>query len=536
MTKRHILLSGVAATALAFPLAAQETQEPIPSASATPEQERTVGLSFVYTMDQAPEPYTGPNVNNTALTLTETPPDLNLPDGFSATLFAQLEDTPRQVDILPNGDVLVAFQSAGYIGLLRDTDGDGQTDTISRYAEPFTQPYGVHYRDGDDGPQILVADVEGIWAMPYTEGRIRIVGSESKPVDEVPEGERVPQHDFSGQRMITPEGAFGDGPFGHVNRDIAIGDDGTLYVGIGSNGNISVEPGVPATIQSFEADGTAIGTVATGVRNPAGLAIQPETGELFAIVQERDGVGDDLVPDYLIRVQQDGFYGWPYSYIGQNPQPGFADLEPELVEQTIEPDMLVQPHSAIMDLEFPEDPEMLPEAYREGVFMAFKGSWNRTQPTGYKVVFAPFEDGMPTGTYENFATGFWVENDDRAEVWGRPVDVEFAPDGALFIADDTGNTIWRVTYDGNAEAGAMDDADATDAAIGSDAAEMEVDPAETDAELNMPTETDDAASSDAGMQGEADGDAAMEVDPADTDAELNMPTETDDAASDDSDS
>ncbi|WP_157057407.1 sorbosone dehydrogenase family protein [Loktanella sp. 3ANDIMAR09] len=442
------LLLTTATAALATPSFAQETtDEPIPSSQATPEQERTVGLSFRYTMDQAPEPYTGPNVNNTALRLADTPPQLNVPEGFTATLFAQLQDAPRQVEVLPNGDVLVAHQSAGYIGLLRDVDGDGSAETISRYAEPFTAPYGVSYRDGAEGPQILVADLMGIWAMPYTEGRIRIVGSQNQTVDEVPQDERVPQHDFSGQTMITPEGAFGDGPFGHVNRDIAIGDDGTLYVGIGSNGNISVEPGVPASIQAFRPDGSLISTVATGVRNPAGLAIHPDSGDLFAVVQERDGTGDDLVPDFLINVQQDGFYGWPYSYIGQNPQPGFAEQAPDKVAAALEPDMFFQPHSAAMDLEFPEDGAQLPEAYRNGAFVAFKGSWNRTQPTGYKVVFAPFENGMPTGTYENFATGFWVENDQRAEVWGRPVDVEFAPDGAMFIADDTGNTVWRVTYD-----------------------------------------------------------------------------------------
>lgn len=249
MTKRLLLYSAALALCALPVLAQGNDSAPIKSSEATPEQERTVGLSFIYTMDQAPEPYSGPNVNNTSLTLQDAPPTLNVPEGFTATLFAQLEDAPRQVEVLPNGDVLVSHQQAGYIALLRDTDGDGKANTISRYAEPFTAPYGIAYRDGAEGPQILVADVEGIWAMPYTEGKIRIVGSEKKTVAEVPKDERVPQHDFSGQKMITPEGAFGTPPFGHVNRDIAMGPDGTLYVGIGSNGNISVEPGVPATIR-----------------------------------------------------------------------------------------------------------------------------------------------------------------------------------------------------------------------------------------------------------------------------------------------
>ncbi|MGR3436785.1 MAG: PQQ-dependent sugar dehydrogenase [Shimia sp.] len=463
--------TATSAIALAATLATAQDQatDVVPSAEATPEQERTVGTVFRYTMDQAGEPYAGPAVNNTSLTLERGDARLNLPDGFSATLFASGLDGPRQAYVLPNGDVLVSMQEQGYIALLRDEDGDGTADLVSRYAERFQAPYGIAYRGTEDGPQVLVADLEGLWTLPYTEGKIRIVGAEAKPAEEVPEAERVPQYDFSGQTRITPEGAFGTPPFGHVNRDIAIAPDGTLFVGIGSNGNISVEPGVPATIQAFEADGTPLGPVATGVRNPTGLAIHPETGQLIAGVQERDGVGDDLVPDFLIAVRDGGFYGWPYSYIGSNPQPGFADQAPDRVEAALVPDLLFQPHSAVMGISFPPEGSM-PPAYSDGLFAALKGSWNRTQPTGYKVVFVPFEDGLPGDTYENFATGFWVSNDTRAEVWGRPSDVTFGPDGAMFIVDDTGKTVWRVTYDGAAmetDGETMEDSAAMDDAQGS---------------------------------------------------------------------
>ena len=245
--------------------------------------------------------------------------------------------------------------------------------------------------------------------------------------------------------MLTEAGVFGIVQ-GHANRDIAITPDDRIQVGVGTSGNIGIEPEPKATIQTFSVDGLDQRTYAGGMRNPSGLAVQPSTGDLWAIVQERDGTGDDLVPDFFTRVEERGFYGFPYSYIGQNPQPGFADKAPDLVEAAIVPDLLLQPHSAAMDAEF-YDGDMFPEEYKGGAFIAMKGSWNRTQPTGYKVVFAPFENDEPTGTYINFMTGFWVSGDDKAEVWGRPADVALAPDGALFVVDDTGGTIWRVAYD-----------------------------------------------------------------------------------------
>ena len=422
----------------------------ISAISATPEQDQAVGQSFRVDLDDLPEPYQGPPVANAPLRATEVPEELSLPDGFTATLFAQGLEGPRQGHVLPNGDLLVSMQEGGYITLLRDTDGDGTADIVSRAFEPFTAPYGITHREwtgeGDYDLEILIADLEGIWSQPYKTPNIRNVGARSQTVDETPVDERKPLFDFSGQELLTESGVFGE-MNGHVNRDIEIGPDGRLYVGVGSLGNISVEPEPKATIQSFAADGSDQTTLVTGVRNPAGIGVHPGTGEVFAVVQERDGAGDDLVPDYLIRVDEGEFFGWPYSYMGSNPQPGFAQLEPALVESAEVPDLIFNPHSAAMDLAFYEG-DMFPERYRDGAFVALKGSWNRTQPTGYKVVFVPFEDGMPTGTYENFMTGFWARGTDRAEVWGRPSDVTVAPDGSLYVVDDTGGTIWRVTWDG----------------------------------------------------------------------------------------
>jgi glucose/arabinose dehydrogenase len=235
---------------------------------------------------------------------------------------------------------------------------------------------------------------------------------------------------------------------GHANRHIAIDPKtGEIYVGVGSSGNIGVEPQVKATIQRFEPNGGGQMTHASGMRNPTALAFNPDTNELWATVQERDGLGDGLVPDYMTHVEKGAFYGWPYSYIGSNPQPGFGQLRPEKVSAAVKPDLLFEAHSSLLDLVFYTG-DQFPAEYRGDAFVALKGSWNRSQPTGYKVVRVPFKNGRPQGYYENFMVGFWTSNINRAEVWGRPAALAVAKDGALLVADDTGGTIWRITYTG----------------------------------------------------------------------------------------
>jgi glucose/arabinose dehydrogenase len=247
--------------------------------------------------------------------------------------------------------------------------------------------------------------------------------------------------------MITQKGVFGIVQ-GHQNRHLVIDPKtGALFVGVGSSGNLGVEPEPKATIQRFNADGSNQTTFASGTRNPTALAFNPESGDLYALVQERDGLGDGLPSDYLIRVQEGGFYGWPYAYIGQHPQPGFAERAPDKVKATITPDLLFEAHSSVLDLIFYEGDQFPPE-YKGHAFVALKGSWNRSEPTGYKVVRVPFKDGKPEGFYENFATGFWISGEQRAEVWGRPAALAVAKDGSLLVADDTGGTIWRIAYTG----------------------------------------------------------------------------------------
>jgi glucose/arabinose dehydrogenase len=346
---------------------------------------------------------------------------------------------------LPNGDVLVAEQSAGHLTLLRD-DGTGRAKWIERHVEDLNKPYGLAWRNGD----VLVADQDGIWRVPHVLGALRAGKPERERAEDVPEEARKPVPGAYGASMLTKKGVFGVVQ-GHQNRHLAVDPKtGALFVGVGSSGNIGVEPEPKATIQRFDKDGGNQTTYASGTRNPTALAFQPDTGDLYALVQERDGLGDNLPSDYLIRVQQGGFYGWPYAYIGKHPQPGFAKLAPDKVNATIAPDLLFEAHSSVLDIAF-YSAEQFPKEYRGGAFVALKGSWNRSEPTGYKVVYVPFKDGRPAGYYENFLTGFWPSGERRAEVWGRPAAIAVAKDGSLLVADDTGGTIWRVTYTGKGE-------------------------------------------------------------------------------------
>jgi glucose/arabinose dehydrogenase len=295
-----------------------------------------------------------------------------------------------------------------------------------------------------------VTDQDGIRRVPHILGALRAGRAENQRVDQVPPTERKPVAGAYGAELITTKGVFGLAQ-GHQNRPLAIEPkSGALFVGVGSSGNIGVEPLPKASIQRFDPDGSSQMTFASGMRNPTALAFHPQTGELWATVQERDGLGDRLPSDYLTRVQQSGFYGWPYAYIGNHPQPGFADRASGKVNQTIVPDLMFEAHSSVLDFVFYEG-DQFPVEYKGDAFVALKGSWNRSEPTGYKVVRVPFKDGRPEGSYENFATGFWASGERRAEVWGRPAALPVGKDGSLLVADDTGGTIWRIAYTGQSE-------------------------------------------------------------------------------------
>jgi glucose/arabinose dehydrogenase len=453
-TKSGISLIGLAASAAAvlalLPASAQQPSAASGQGSVTKDElaqnfqaEHEIGRRYHFDPNDLPPPKTGPIVADRSLVVPYGGQKLEVPPGFTAAPFVTGLVNPRRLLVLPNGDVLVAEQSAGYLTLLRD-DGEGHAKWIDRHVEDLNRPYGLALR----GDEILVADQDAIWRVPHVVGALR-AGRPVPPqkADEVPPDQRKPVPGAYGAELLTKKGVFGI-TVGHQNRHLAIDPKtGGLYVGVGSSGNIGVEPEPKATIQRFDPDGSNQTTVASGTRNPTALAFHPDTGELWAVVQERDGLGDNLPSDYLIRVQQGGFYGWPYAYIGKHPQPGFAQLAPDKVEATITPDLLFQAHSSLLDLVFYEA-DQFPAEYKGSLFVALKGSWNRSIPTGYKVVRVPFKDGRPEGYYENFATGFWASGEGRAEVWGRPAALAVAKDGSLLVADDTGGTIWRISYKG----------------------------------------------------------------------------------------
>ena len=306
---------------------------------------------------------------------------------------------------------------------MRDGDGEGVAEQSFTYMHGLTAPTGMAFRDG----QFYVADLEAVWRVPYGVG------------DTQAQGNRVP---------VTQSGALGD-TSGHWTRTLVFAqDNGSFYVGIGSRSNIDIERAPRATVQVFHDGAPGPETFASGLRNPIGIDFHPETGELYVVVNERDGYGDDLVPDYFTRIREGEFFGWPYAYAGGIPDPEFAAEAPATVEQTVLPDVMFQSHSAPIGMVF-YDGDMFPEEYRGDAFVALRGSWNRSIPTGYKIVRVRFEDGRPIGGYENFATGFWFAGQETAQIIGRPAGLAVAADGSLLIADDTGNAVWRISYQGD---------------------------------------------------------------------------------------
>jgi len=350
---------------------------------------------------------------------------LNVPAGFAVNVFAENLSHARNMAVLPNGDVLLAEQNAGKVTLLRDADGDGWAELATPFATGFRIVYGIAV--GDD--ELYIGDTVGVWRIPYAPGDTKASAQ---------------------QTLVTPEGALGEGG-GHSTRNVVLSPDGRkLMVAIGSRGNIAEEPLPRATIQEFTLDASGLNagnqrTFASGLRNAVGTAYYPGTSDLYTVVNERDTMGDELVPDYLTKVVDNGFYGWPYSYIGQHPQPGFADKRPDLVKKAIVPDVPFRSHSAPLGLAFYTGDQFPPE-YRGGAFVALHGSWNAAAPRAYNVVYVPFQNRQATGEYIVFASGFWSGTGDKAEVWGRPAGVAVAKDGSLLIADDGSNTIWRVSY------------------------------------------------------------------------------------------
>ena len=378
------------------------------------------GEVFHVSVNDLPKPYATPGVANPSQRIARPSGALpEVPAGFAVSVYAAGLSDPRWMEVAPNGDVFLAEPSAGRVTLLREVDGKVEAHD---FADGFDTPHGLLFSKG----ALYVGDLKAVWKLGYVEGALK---SDKR--------ERV-----TSVADLSPHGY-------HVTRDLAVDSKGTIYIGIGSASNVGEDPPTRATVQTIAPDGS-LKTFASGLRNPVGLQFYPGTDDLFVTVNERDGLGDGLVPDYLTHVQAGAFYGWPYSYLGQHPDPDFGNKRRDLQAKAVMPDLLFRAHSAPLGLVFYEGAQF-PARYKGDAFVALHGSWNSSAPTGYKVVRVPFKNARPTGTYENFVTGFWRDDakpGSPARVWGRPAGLAVAKDGSLLIADDTGKVVWRVRYIG----------------------------------------------------------------------------------------
>lgn len=350
-----------------------------------------------------------------------------VPSGFEVDLLAEKLGNPRKITAAPNGDLFVAESGPGRVKLLRQGP-DGKVASTSVFAEHLHQPFGIAFFPPGSHPKFMyVANTDSVIRFPYQNGDLQPRGPEQS-IAQLPGGGRL-------------RGG------GHWTRDIVFSRNGKkMFVSVGSHSDAgNDEPDANrADVLQFNPDGTGFRVYAWGVRNAVGLAIHPQTGQLWASVNERDLLGDDVPPDYITHVQEGGFYGFPWFYIGNHQDPRYPGQHPELADKVIVPDVLLQTHSASMCLTF-YNAKQFPAEYRGRAFAAEHGSWNRARRTGYKVISVPMKDGKATGEYDDFMTGFVTESGD---VWGRPVGVTLDKQGALIVTDDGGNRIWRVRYTG----------------------------------------------------------------------------------------
>ncbi|MBA3385706.1 MAG: sorbosone dehydrogenase family protein, partial [Chthoniobacterales bacterium] len=389
------------------------------------------GVRHKITPADLPPPYETESAVNDARVVARPPgAQLQVPFGFKIQEYASGFRDPRYLLTAANGDIFVTEGRADTIKVLRDANGDGKPEISETFAsDGLKDPFGIaFYPPGPDPQYLYVANTDGVVRIPYRNGDIKARGPLEKLSAELSSG-----------------GLLHGG--GHWTRDLTFSADGKkMYVSIGSRSNVSDDSAEAnrARIFEFNPDGTGQKVFAWGVRNAVGIKVRPGTNDLWMSVNERDGLGDGLVPDYISRVQPDRFYGWPWYYIGNNQDPRHKGKHPELAAKVAIPDLLVQSHSATLNLIF-YDGEQFPAEYKGDIFAAFHGSWNKARRTGYKIVRVPLDktSGKVRGDYEDFVTGFVTPD---GKVWGRPVGLTVAKDGSLLFSEDGNKTIWRVTY------------------------------------------------------------------------------------------
>ena len=349
------------------------------------------------------------------------------PPGFKVELYATGLNNPRLIRTAPNGDLFVVESGAQDVKVMRGLTPDGKAQTVTTFATGLKQPFGLAFYPLGANPQwIYIGNTDSVVRFPYRNGDLKARGAAETIVPVLP--------------------AHG----GHWTRDVAFTLDGKkMFVSVGSASNvddsdISKHEFQRADVLEFNPDGSGRRVYAYGIRNAVGIAVHPRTGELWASVNERDALGDNLVPDYITHVQEGGFYGWPWWYMGPHQDPRHAGKHPELKDKVITPDVILQPHNASLEMTF-YDGKQFPSEYAGDIFAGEHGSWNRSIRTGYEVIRVPMRDGKATGEYIDFMNGFVTP---EGNVWGRPVGVAVAPDGALMVSDDGSNSIWRVSYHG----------------------------------------------------------------------------------------
>ncbi len=385
------------------------------------------GVTRLITPADLPAPYaTAPTADPPHVVKRPAGAELHTLPGFKVEVYAEGFKNPRFLITAPNGDIFVTESKTGEVRVLRDSGGKPALNQV--FVSGLSQPFGVaFYPPGPDPKYIYVANTDSVVRFPYKNGDLKTDAAPEKIAD------------------LSGGGKLRGG--GHWTRDIVFSKDGKkLYASVGSKSNDD-EKADPiesdrARIWQMNPDGSDRKVFAYGIRNPVGIAIHPETGDLWMSTNERDNLGDNLVPDYISRVKEGGFYGWPWFYIGDHQDPRHAGEHPELADKIAVPDVLVSSHSASLNLAFYTGSQF-PAEYHDDVFAAFHGSWNRSRRTGSKIVRVHLKDGVPSGDYEDFVTGFVTP---AGEVWGRAVGLTVAKDGSLLFSEDGANTIWRVSY------------------------------------------------------------------------------------------
>ena len=353
------------------------------------------------------------------------------PAGFKVELYAENLDNPRLLRVAPNGDLFLAESASGKIKVFRGVGADGKLQLAGVYAEGLHQPFGIAFYPAGPNPQwIYVSDTDAIVRFPYKSGDVKATTA-FEQIANLPGGGRL-------------RGG------GHWTRDVVFSLDGKrLFASVGSHSNVDDIDTHPeefhrADVLEFTPDGHFVKVFAWGLRNCVGEAIHPTTGELWCSTNERDGLGNNLVPDYITHVQEGGFYGWPWWYMGGKQDPRHVGKHPELQSKVLTPDIILNPHFASLEMMFYTGSQF-PAEFKGDGFAAEHGSWNREHRAGYEVVRLPMKNGHATGEYEDFLTGFVLPD---GKVWGRPVGVAQAADGSLFVSDDGSRSIWHITYTG----------------------------------------------------------------------------------------